>query len=366
MEFRCGPPRPCPLRQVEAEVAAADLVLSADYHASPRPERTHLRWLSLMSRRGRPPVLALELVSSRHQEALEAFARGFLAESDFLRRIRFESEWGFSWPPYRRQLRRAIQLGSPLLALDHPRRGGRVSLQSRDRLAADLLARGLRRWPGRPALVVAGEMHLAEPHLPRAVRAACRRLGRRPPRIVTLFHDSEGLFFQLSQSRQEGRAAALAMGGKRYCLLSAAPWVRLLAHLRWLERQEEEHAFEAEERAAAWTARTLAALAGVALPHRVQIPEGRSPSTASSGARIAGRAVEALPNLAAVDRRTWVDLARCLVDPPLEAPAGGRMEGASPGACLYRDLVDGVIGIDELRRTLFEPVSSTHPSPSLA
>jgi hypothetical protein len=364
MEFRCGPLRPCPVRQVEAQVAEADLVLSADYHASPRPERTHLRWLNLMARRGRSPVLALELVSSRHQPALEAFADGSLAEDEFLRRIRFESEWGFSWPPYRRLLRRAIRLGSPLLALDHPQRGRQVSLESRDRLAADLVARSLRLWPDRAMLVVAGEMHLAQPHLPRAIRAACGRLGRRPPRIVTLFHDSEGLFFQLGRARQEGRAAALALGDGRYCLLSSAPWVRLLAHLRWLERQEEEHAIEAEERAAAWTARTLAALAGVRMPRRLQIPDGLFTPTAAAGARIAQRALESLPGLAVANRQTWIDLARCLVDPPMKPSAGG--QAGSAGVGLYRDLVDGVIGIDELRRALFEPASCTQSSPSLA
>jgi hypothetical protein len=372
MEFRGGPPRPCPLSQVEEQVAAADLVLSADYHASPRPERTHLRWLSLLARRGRPPALALEMVSSRHQRVLEAFARGTVSEIEFLRRIRFDSEWGFSWPPYRRLLRRAIRIGSPLLALDHPRRGAGVSLQARDRCAAEIVALSLERFPGRPVLAVVGEMHLAKPHLPRAVREACRRRGRRPPRIVTLFHDSEGLFFQLGLSRQEGRAPALALGGNRYCLLSSAPWVRLLAHLRWLEQQEEEHAIEAEERAAIWTARTLAALAGMAPPHRIAIPEGYTRATATAGARIASRAVDALsaacadPVLNADRRRVWIDLARCLVDPPLEPSVTGAGDGASPGACLYRDLVDGVIGLGELRRALFEPASSTQPSPSLA
>jgi hypothetical protein len=367
MEFRSGPPRPCPVREIEAQVAEADLVLSADYHASPRPERTHLRWLRLLARRGRPPVLALELVSSRHQSALEQYAQGALTEREFLRRIRFECEWGFSWPPYRRLLRRAIRLGSPLLALDHPRRGGRVSLQARDRLAARRLALSLRRWPDRPLLAVVGEMHLAEPHLPRAVRRACRRLGRRPPRIVTLFHDSEGLFFQLGRTGQEERAAALALGAQRYCLLSSAPWVRLLAHLHWLERQEEEEALEAEERAALWTARTLAALAGVPLPRRVQISEARSaPADAPAGARIARRAVAALSGLPTSNRQTWIDLARCLVDPPLQPPAGGRGEGLPLGARLYRGLVGRAIRVSDLRRALFDPDSSGPGSPSPA
>lgn len=393
LEFRSTPPRPCALARVASAVAAADIVFSADYHASPHPGRTHLRWLRLLARAGRPVTLALELVSSRHQEALEAFGSGRLAEADFLRRIRFERDWGFAWRPYRRLLREARALGCRLLALDHPERSRGATVLERDRHAGEQLAREIVRRPHQALLVVAGEMHLAQPHLPRATRRACRRVGVRP-RMVTLFHGSEALYFRLGRQGLEGRVAAQALGGERYCLLEAAPWVRLLAHLCWLESQEPAPvAVEPEDCVVAWTARTLATLAGLALPARLQPPDDLPVERLPLPERVSRRAVALLersarpvPELDSTTRAVWLALARCLVDPPLGA--GGRgaprargrgraaRDGAPAGYRLYRRLVEGRADGAEVRAALgvgaqeAEPPhgaserSRTHSSPS--
>jgi len=359
LEFRSLPPRPCDLRRVESAVAAAQILLSADYHASPRPERTHLRWLRLLGRSGRPVTVALELVSSRHQRALDAFARGRLSEAGFLRRIRFKSEWGFAWPPYRRLLREALALGCRVLALDHPERSRGVSVGARDRHAGELLAAEIARRPQRAILVVSGEMHLAQPHLPRALKRACRRLDVRP-RIVTLFHDSEALYFKLGREGLEGQVAALAMGGERYCLLEAAPWVRLLAHLHWLESQESEaHAEDPDDSVVLWTARTLARLAGAPAPGRIHPPAEPAIIPLSLPERISQRAVRLLEATAGPalkispgTRPLWLALARCLVDPPHPGESRALTRPELAGVDLYRGLVEGRMGAAAVRNAL--------------
>jgi hypothetical protein len=369
MEFRSTPPRPCALRQVEKAVAAADIVFSADYHAQPRPERTHLRWLRLLRAAGRPVTLAVEVVSARHQRALDEFASGGLREAEFRRRINFDADWGFHWPPYRRLLRQALKLGCRLLAIDHPCRSRGVSVRERDRHAGEALGREAARRGERAILVVAGEMHLAGPHLPRETERACRRRGLKR-RTLTLFHGSEGLYFQVGRRGLEGRVGALELGGGRYCLLQAAPWVRLLAHLRWLEGKEGGIAAGPEERAVAWTARTLALLAGVAAPGRPhsteEIPAGRATASEAIARRALARVEQWAGRPCAPDARTreiWLTLARCLVDPPLPGGRGGWRSVAAdgPGLRLYGRLVEGTLGPAELRAALGGRVSETAP-----
>ncbi len=372
MEFRATPPRPCSISQVEAAVKAADLVFSADYHASPAPERTHLRWLRALAASRRPLTLGLELVSSRDQGALDEFSRGAIGVEEVRRRIRFDRDWGFAWRPYRRLLRGARQLACRLLALDHPSRSRGATVHERDLHAGAILAREMQRRPERALLAVAGEMHLAEAHLPGSAERACRRLGLLR-RKTTLFHDSEALFFSVGQHGLEGRVAALDLGEERYCIPQAAPWVRLLAHLHWLESQEPGPApLEAEDRVVLWTARTLARLAGVRLPPRAHVPDELPAERLPFADRIARRAVEWIERLAgdgsllsAQARDVRLALARCLVDPPV-GPTAARDRPPERGARLYRRMVEGRIGFAGVRAALCGSRSDASPPRSAA
>ncbi len=365
MEFRTTSPIPRPMSAVEDAVSGADLVFSGDYHAHPRPENTHLRWLQLMVRPGRRVALALEMVSSRHQRALDDLAAGRLTADRFRRRIRFDSDWGFPWRPYAKLLRRAIRCGCRLIALDHPGRSDGASVNSRDRHAADLLSGHLARR-NEPLLVVAGEMHLATPHLPaRTVRALeARNLSRR---MVTVFHGHEDLYFSAGAAVDPETCAALDLGGNRFCVLQSAPWVRLLAHLHWLEGRQMDPAAGPEEKVVDWTARTMALLAGVRPPGRHAAEEEIGTTGTTAPCRIARRAVARLeegrarlPLHQPGRRALWVTLGRCLVDPPASRPRGRAPRGVSAaGLDLYRRLMSGKVGLGTLRDALWgEPTSS--------
>ncbi|MEE9219011.1 MAG: ChaN family lipoprotein [Acidobacteriota bacterium] len=358
-EFRTSAPLPCSMRELENAVTSADLVFSADYHAHPRPEQTHLRWLRLLERSSGAPALALEMVSARHQRDLNALASGQLDAHSFRSRIGFDADWGFAWPPYSRLLREAIRRHCRLIALDHPGRSANVSVRVRDEHAGELLARELARCPRRAVLVVTGEMHLAAPHLPLSTLRALRRRGLRR-RLVTIFHGSEGLYFSASK-RPLPEPAALKLAQDRFCLLHAAPWVRLLAHLRWLEDSEHDWLAGPEEKVVRWTARTLALLAGVHPRAGEPAPEEEPRARPrAAGNRIAWRAVARAQSCTTTRRwlrpgtqRLWFTLARCLIDPPLAG--GGALSKRTilwPGLALYERLMSASIDRARVRAAL--------------
>ncbi len=88
----------------EAELTAAlrhaDLVYGGDFHALNQSPRAHLRILRQLGS-GRSLVLALEIFSSRDQKIIEAFFADTVSEKEFLRRVRWETSWGFPWEHYR-------------------------------------------------------------------------------------------------------------------------------------------------------------------------------------------------------------------------------------------------------------------------
>jgi hypothetical protein len=204
-------------------------------------------------------------------------------------------------------------------------------------------------------------MHLAAAHLPASTIHA---LGERHLRrnIVTVFHGHEGLYFSAGPAMDPERSAALELGAGRYCVLQSAPWIRLLAHLHWLEGRETDHTAGPEEKVVDWTMRTLARLAGVRPPRRHSPEEEIGSHRAAASWRISGRAIARLaegcaqlPLRRPECRALWLTLGRCLVDPP---PSRGRAltppVASRHGLRLYRGLMQGQVDLEMLRRALWE------------
>ncbi len=175
----------------ESEMLAAarrhDVILLGEYHPLPGACRTAERLIEELASSDRPCTLGVEMVHARDQHALDAYLAGRIGRRELARRIRYEEEWGYPFAPVIRLLARARERGLTVVGLDIPPRGTADDLGLRDRVAAERIAArhdsatGPRsRW-----VVLYGEAHLAEPHLPRAIS---RRL---PPeaRVMRVFHD---------------------------------------------------------------------------------------------------------------------------------------------------------------------------------
>ena len=88
--------------EVQALVSYEDLIEAArksriiyvgDYHASKKYQQFQARLLEDLARE--PILLALEMLYGRNQRALDDWAAGRITEDQFLRRTRYELEWGY-------------------------------------------------------------------------------------------------------------------------------------------------------------------------------------------------------------------------------------------------------------------------------
>ena len=164
--------------------------------------------------------------------------------------------------------------------------------------------------------------------------------------------------------------AALDLGGNRFCVLQSAPWVRLLAHLHWLEGREMDPATGPEEKVVEWTARTLALLAGVRPPGRHAPEEEMGATGGMAPWRISRRAIARLeggrariPLLQPGRRTLWFTLGCCLVDPPAPPSRGMAPRGTSAtGLGLYRRLMSGKVGLGALRAALWGETAGSSPA----
>lgn len=214
-------------------MAAADVVFSGDHHTLPAAQRLPIRLLRTLVRDRRPVTLALEMLHSEDQPAVDDYLAGRIGAAAFRRRIAFDRRWGFNWMQYHAILEFARRHGIPVLAINSDPGPVRRRLARRDRHAAGILARHLVDRPGGLLHVLAGDWHVARAHLPRLVLSLARRYGVHP-RAVVVHQNNETLFHRFAGG---GSAPpdVLRRGKSLFCVLNATPLAKAQSHLRWAQ-----------------------------------------------------------------------------------------------------------------------------------
>jgi len=226
-------------KELASASGRADIVFVGDYHALSSCQVFAVRLLEEMVRRhpGRV-VLAMEMVFGRHQRVLDRFLAGEIDESDFLRRIRYEQDWGYPWEGYRAIFNAARRLKVPVLAADAEPRGGLATIRRRDTHAAARIASVFAAGGQPRILVLFGESHLARGHLPTQVHGALRRRNL-TARSLVIVQNVEAIWWQLAEQGHEETDAVL-VSREKYVVFNASPLVKYEAYRQTLDRWRGE------------------------------------------------------------------------------------------------------------------------------
>lgn len=226
--------RPSDREQFLAEVMRSDIVLLGDFHALAQSQRSHLRVLKALPKESQP-LLAVEFLEARHQDLIDDYMTGEITEKQFLTSIEWEKNWGFPWENYRPLLRYAQKRGIPVFGLNRrfSERTGK-SLRLRDDFAAGKIHELRKTYPGRSVFVIYGDMHLASRHLPKSLEKS--RPRREILRILSVFQNSERIYFRLLEREQEVAIDVVRLSRDQFCLVSVPPWVKWQNYLLFLER----------------------------------------------------------------------------------------------------------------------------------
>ncbi len=227
----------CSMAEVLTEAVRADVIYIADYHALPATQAFAVRFinqLSAQARRKQELVLCLEVFYARHQRLLEAYLSGQLSEPEFLRRIRYEAEWGYPWSGYRSLLELARQRGLAVFGIDcEPRHNLRL-IARRDSQAADQIIRIASQRRQAQIAVLFGESHLAANHLPGKVQRRAAAAGLELQQVIIAQNVDELYWKWAAESEDRVEAVRLAPG--KYCVFTATPLEKYQAYKRAIER----------------------------------------------------------------------------------------------------------------------------------
>jgi uncharacterized iron-regulated protein len=215
------------------EVADADLVYVGDYHTLKQSQRSFLK---IVQRRRRPAILALEFVQGRHQRALDDWLAGKLSDGRLLERIEYRRHHAFDvWPNFRPILEEARRNRLPCVAIDLI--GTRsTSLRERDAYAARRIAAGVRESPEAQLYALAGQLHVAKPHLPAAVD---RELSPEKRRSLSIYQNCEAIYWALQDGGRELEVEAALVRPGEWCLVNTPPVVVQASFLAFVEGGHE-------------------------------------------------------------------------------------------------------------------------------
>lgn len=216
-------------------VARADIVFSGDHHTLAAAQRLPIRLLRRLEPADRPVTLALEMLHSRDQAAVDDFLDGRLSAAALRVAIGFDARWGFDWLAYLPLLDYARRHGHPVLAINTEAGPARGRLARRDRHAADRLVQRLLERPDERVFVLAGDWHVARAHLPRRVERLARRSGR-VLRTVIVHQNHETLYRRFVRAGAPPPTVA-RQGRRTFCVLNATPLTKVSAQLHGSGRQ---------------------------------------------------------------------------------------------------------------------------------
>ena len=221
-------------QQFQGKLAEANLILGGDFHAFGQSQKSHLRLLRDFPNND-SVILAVECFESRHQAAVDAYISSEkMKEEQFLEAIQWSARWGFPWEHYRPLFELARERKYRVVALNrYFRTRSESNLQKRDIHAAKVLAATRRAHPNHIVYVIFGDLHLAEKHLPKALKKE-RALVKE--KILRVFLNSEKLYFRQAKEGAVSRHIVLRGAKDRYCLLTAPPWVKWQSYLMYLEQ----------------------------------------------------------------------------------------------------------------------------------
>ncbi len=216
-------------------IELASVVLLADFHALQQSQKAQLRILKSTNPK-KKRILCVECVEARHQKQIDAYLCGKISEFEFLRSIAWQHSWGFPWEFYKPLFVWARKNKVAIHGVNYLTKAKSASsLAQRDQFAAKRIAELMKIHPDHQMIVVYGDLHLAESHLPKALFKKVPGLQRKD--ISTVFQNSEKIYFDILAGDRETDIEIVRLKSNQYCLLSIPPWVKWQSYLLYIESQ---------------------------------------------------------------------------------------------------------------------------------
>jgi hypothetical protein len=222
------------LEKVYEGCSKADIVWVGDYHANPASQKFLVQLLQLLKQQNKALILGMEVLYIKNQKALHDWLTNGLSEREFLKRIRYDWEWGYDWVNYREIFLTAKEIDIHVMGLDCELRNDLRKIHKRDLCVAAKIASIVQQNPRAQLVVFFGESHLAQNHLPGKVRKALLGVGWEFEDI-TIVQNMDSIYWALLH--QNLQADVVEIEPYKFCVMNSTPLQKYSLYkeaiLRW-------------------------------------------------------------------------------------------------------------------------------------
>lgn len=228
--------KPSNLKDMLQVLKNSDIVLGGDFHAFVQAQRAHLRLLRALATE-RKLVLALECIPAKYQKWLDAFMQDKISEEEFLKKIQWSKNWGFSWEQYRSFFELVKKNHGRCIALNSIRDSRSYkNLVARDKFASQILSQACKEKQKEELIyVIFGDLHIAREHLPKQIKKQLPKVN-----LATVYLNPEKLYFQFFKKNQEHVSSVIQFSKNEFCLLESPPWVKWQSYLIHLNHSYDQ------------------------------------------------------------------------------------------------------------------------------
>ncbi|MEE2961266.1 MAG: ChaN family lipoprotein [Myxococcota bacterium] len=237
----------CHIEQLEQELAQRRFVCFGDYHTLAQAQRSFLRFLRRVPKE-RPLTLALEWLEARHQKHMDTYLDGKITLDQL---FEFVSDQNSTELNQRKTmtcvLEHAKASGHKVIGIERSRKTDRrYSLQARDKFAARIIARAMRRNPKNQLWIFTGEMHIIPPHLPHEIQTLVPSIVKNGG-FTSIYQNAEEIYWDLESKGQEHDTEIVRIKSGQYCIINTLPIVSQQSFLTWLDTNDSGQPLEGIE-----------------------------------------------------------------------------------------------------------------------
>lgn len=225
-----------------------DIVYLGDYHTLRQSQETLIRILEALPQDSRQIILGLEMVQSKSQDILDRYINNQIDEKSFLESINYENTWGFNWNNYRIIIDYAREHQIKVIALNsehslYVQGTGKeekvTSLYRRDVVAAKIITKTLLNNSKIIFIVLFGDLHISENHLPLQVDNIILKKNLSLPKKLIVCQNSERIYWQLAETGEEQTIDAVQIKDNVYCVMNSTPLTVFQSCTQWYNREKE-------------------------------------------------------------------------------------------------------------------------------
>lgn len=224
------------LTSVLEDLKTKRFLLYGDFHTLRQSQRGLLRLLRSHTERQRTAkvVIALEMFKAINQNDIDGYLAGATPESEFLESVNYAADWGFPWQNFKMILDFARARKLPVIGINSDN-AGKDELGARDRFAAKRLVQAAREYPDHKIIVLIGEHHLADGHLPRAISRELEAKSMKGG-ILRVLNNVDRYYFDLQRGASVNNTTEyLKLKRDFYCIMNSPPWMKWQSFAIWEE-----------------------------------------------------------------------------------------------------------------------------------